>query len=68
MKEFLFDYVYYFVSTWLVTGFIGLWINLQTQKYIQIRDCLWALVFGPIYMVVNISDLDSIVIDLRKKD
>lgn len=47
---------------------LSLSTKLFTDKYILVRNILWSILFGPIYMVAQWSDLDSIVIDIRPRD
>lgn len=68
MKQFFIDQIYYFASGWMIFCFLGLWVRLQTKKIIYIRDCIWALLFGPFYFAVNVGDLDAVVLDIRKKE
>jgi len=68
MKEYIFNNVYYFITSWIVFSTIGLWIKLQTEKYLLVADFIWAIMFGPLYFGSWVFELNAIVIDLRPKD
>lgn len=57
----------HYLTVHLILGFIGLWIKLINTRYIRVSNICWALLFGMIYMLIQMSDLNAIVIDIRKK-
>ena len=46
---------------------IGLAITLLNERYLQVKDFIWAFIFGPLYFTHSVWGFDVVVIDLRKK-
>lgn len=56
----------YLIIHFCFTG-IGLAIELLNQKYLQVKDFVWAIIFGPFYFTSAVWGMDKIIIDLRNK-
>ncbi len=50
-----------------VFSFLGLFIELINQRYLQVKDFVWSIMFGPLYFGQAVWGMDKIVIDLRNK-
>lgn len=57
---------HYFVVHFIFS-IVGLGINLLNERYLRVKDFMWAFILGPFYFMYSIWGLDKIVIDLRKK-
>ncbi len=56
----------YFIGGWVLSVILGLWIKSVNHDVIFVSDVLYASLFGPIYLLAHICDLDVVVWKRRK--
>lgn len=67
MTEIALTHWQHYLVVHFIFAFIGLGIHLLNERYLQVKDFVWAFLFGPTYFGSSVWGLDKIVIDLRKK-
>lgn len=67
MKEIILENGFSYITVHLIIAVIGLGIELTNQRYLQVSDFVWSILFGPLYFLKSVWGLDKIVIDIRNK-
>ena len=62
------EWYWVYLIVHLVCALVSISTCLFTQRYLEVKDFLAAIIFGPLSTIFYFSALDAIVIDLRKMD
>lgn len=67
MKQFILDYILPYLYIHMGFGSMGLIIELLNNRILRVRHFIFAILFGPLFMIAMVEDLNTIVIRLPEK-
>ena len=51
---------------WFLSMFIGLWMRSQSRDELTLGDLVFAICFGPLYMISGFNSWDTLIWKRRK--
>ena len=67
MKDFIAEYFKVIACVWAFSILFGCYIKAVNERVLYVKDILFGLFFGPLWMLVNLADLNAVLWKAKEK-